>query len=56
MEFKIVFEPGSPITITGPIEDEILCYGLLFKAAMTVMNYHVDKAKTGGIQLARAMP
>lgn len=45
MELKIVFEPGVPISVTGPIDDLMLCYSLLEMAKDVIREYNTAKAK-----------
>lgn len=45
MELKIVFEPGQPVLVSGPIEDKLLCYGLLAEAHDAIQTFHTEKAK-----------
>jgi hypothetical protein len=42
----IVLKPGGAVTVTGPLADKILCYGLLKMAEQIVEDY-VQPAQNG---------
>lgn len=53
MELKITMNQSGRIDVTGPIEDLILCFGLLEAAKVQLIDFHRQRAVKGpGIELA----
>jgi len=45
-EFKISIDDKGAVSVTGPIDQLMLCYGLLEVAKDSLRNHAIEKAKT----------
>lgn len=46
IEMKVTLDPSTGIvTVNGPIENEMLCYGMLTKAEFAIREHHQALAK-----------
>lgn len=51
-ELHIILLPDGKVTITGPINQKLLCYGLLESARDAIKEFN-DAAARGGLVLAQ---
>jgi hypothetical protein len=45
LELKIMMDDAGQVTMSGPIENKILCYGLLEVARDGIAEHHANAAK-----------
>ena len=53
-KLTITLSPNGQVSVTGPIDNAMLCYGLL-EVAKDVVRMHVQKKAENGIVIPRIM-
>lgn len=52
LEMVIQIEPGKPCTVTGPLNDKVVAYGMLEAARDAIQQYHNRAAEKNAIAIA----